>query len=56
LSTRPSRFKPAWQNYGTPLIVLLLASAIMVTLTRNWNAWEGGRVDQVANERAFAAI
>ena len=39
----PSRLKPAWQKYGTPLIVLLLAIAIIVTITRNWNGWEGGR-------------
>src|SRR6201998_2829426 len=46
----PSRLKPAWQKYGTPLIVLLLAIAIVVTITRNWNAWEGGRVEQVTND------
>src|SRR5262252_10699995 len=46
----PSRLKPTWQNYGTPLIVLLLAIAIMVTITRNWDGWEGGRVEQVTND------
>src|SRR5215472_8995135 len=46
----PSRLKPAWQKYGTPLIVLLRAIAIVVTLTRNWNAWEGGRIEQVTND------
>jgi membrane fusion protein (multidrug efflux system) len=46
----PSRLKPAWQQYGTPLIVLLLAIAIIVTITRNWNAWEGGSVEQVTND------
>lgn len=40
----------AWQKYGTPLIVLLLAVAIIVTITRNWNGWEGGRVEQVTND------
>jgi membrane fusion protein, multidrug efflux system len=45
-----SRLKSAWQKYGTPLIVLLLAIAIVVTITRNWNAWEGGHVDQVTND------
>jgi len=45
-----SPFKPAWQKYGTPLIVVLLAVAVVVTITRNWNAWEGGRVDQVTND------
>jgi membrane fusion protein (multidrug efflux system) len=46
----PSRLKPTWQKYGTPLIVLLLAIAIVVTITRNWNGWEGGRVEQVTND------
>ena len=46
----PSRLKPAWQKYGTPLIVLLLAIVIVVTITRNWNGWEGGRVEQVTND------
>jgi membrane fusion protein, multidrug efflux system len=46
----PSRFKPAWQKYGTPLIVLLLALAVIVTITRNWNGWEGGRIEQVTND------
>src|SRR6202008_1230922 len=46
----PSHSKPTWQKYGTPLIVLLLAIAIIVTITRNWNAWEGGRVEQVTND------
>ena len=45
-----SRLNPAWQKYGTPLIVLLLAIAIVVTITRNWNGWEGGRVEQVTND------
>jgi membrane fusion protein (multidrug efflux system) len=46
----PSRLKPAWQKYGTPLIVLLLAIAIVVTISRNWNGWEGGRIEQVTND------
>lgn len=45
-----SPLKPAWQKYGTPLIVVLLAVAVVVTITRNWNAWEGDRVDQVTND------
>src|SRR5215467_14692140 len=47
---QPSGLKPAWQRYGTPLIVLLLAIAIVVTITRNWNSWEGAHVDQVTND------
>jgi hypothetical protein len=29
--------KPVWRKYGTPLIVILLAIAVLVTITRNWN-------------------
>jgi membrane fusion protein, multidrug efflux system len=46
----PSRLKSAWQKYGTPLIVALLTIAIIVTITRNWNGWEGGRVEQATND------
>jgi membrane fusion protein (multidrug efflux system) len=46
----PSRLKPAWQKYGTPLIVIILAIAVIATITRNWNGWEGGRVEQVTND------
>jgi len=45
-----SGFRLAWQKYGTPLIVALLAIAIIVTITRNWNGWEGSRVEQVTND------
>jgi len=46
----PSRLKAAWQRYGTSLIVILLAIAIIVTITGSWNTWEGGRVEQVTND------
>jgi membrane fusion protein, multidrug efflux system len=42
--------KPAWQKFGTPLIVVVLAVAIIVTITRNWNGWEGDRVEQTTND------
>jgi len=38
------------QKYGTPALIILLALAIVLTLTRNWNAWEGGKIDQVTND------
>jgi membrane fusion protein (multidrug efflux system) len=38
------------QKYGTPVLIVLLAVAIIVTLTHNWNAWEGQRVEQVTND------
>ena len=41
---------PRWKNYGTPLLVLLLAVAILVTVTRNWNSWEGGRIEQITDD------
>jgi membrane fusion protein (multidrug efflux system) len=46
----PISVKTAWQKYGTPIIVVLLAIAVIVTITRNWNSWEGGRVEQVTND------
>jgi multidrug resistance efflux pump len=42
--------KTLWQKYGTPGLIVLLALAIVLTLTRNWNAWEGRRIDQVIND------
>jgi len=38
--------KPWWQKLAVPALVLVLAAAIVVTITRNWNAWEGGRIEQ----------
>jgi membrane fusion protein (multidrug efflux system) len=42
--------KPKWQKYGTPLLVVLLAAAVVFTITRNWNSWEGGRIEQVTDD------
>src|SRR5215475_12809184 len=39
-----------WLKYATPIFVLLLAAAVLITLTRNWNAWEGGKVEQVTDD------
>ena len=39
-----------WKKYVSPILVVLLALAVLVTLTRNWNAWEGGKVDQVTDD------
>src|SRR5262244_3729336 len=47
---RPSPIKTVWQKYGTPLLVVLLAIAVIVTITRNWNSWEGSHVEQVTND------
>jgi membrane fusion protein (multidrug efflux system) len=45
----PSPVK-SWRRLGTPVLVLLMALAIAVTMMRNWNAWEGGRAEQVTND------
>jgi membrane fusion protein, multidrug efflux system len=48
----PPQSKPRWPwlKYATPILVLLLATAVTATLTRDWNAWEGGRVEQVTDD------
>ena len=38
--------KPKWQKYAIPALVVLIAAAVVATITRNWNAWEGGRIEQ----------
>jgi len=42
--------RPKWQKYGTPLLVVFLAAAVVFTITRNWNSWEGGRIEQVTDD------
>jgi len=49
-SPPPPAPKPAWQKYGTPLLVVLLAAAVVFTITRNWNSWEGGRIEQMTDD------
>ena len=44
------RPEAGWKKFVTPFVVLLLALAIVITLTRNWNAWEGGKTDQVTDD------
>ena len=39
-----------WQSYTTPILVVILAFAVVITITRNWNAWEGGKVEQVTDD------
>jgi membrane fusion protein, multidrug efflux system len=39
-----------WWRVGTPILVVLMALAIGVTITRDWNAWEGERIEQVTND------
>ena len=39
-----------WQNYIATAFVVLLTLAVLVTITRNWNAWEGGNAEQVTDD------
>jgi membrane fusion protein (multidrug efflux system) len=39
-----------WKKYGTPALVIVLALAIVFTITHNWNSREGGKVEQVTND------
>jgi membrane fusion protein (multidrug efflux system) len=45
-----SPLKATWRKFLTPVLVVLMALAIALTIMRNWNAWEGGRADQVTND------
>jgi membrane fusion protein, multidrug efflux system len=45
----PSR-SARWKNYVIPISVVLLALAVLITVTRNWNAWEGGKVEQTTDD------
>jgi len=42
--------KPKWQRYVVPIVVVLLAAAILFTITWNWNSWEGGRIEQTTDD------
>lgn len=46
----PPPAKPKWQKYVTPLFVLLLAAAVVATITWKWNAWEGGKIEQTTDD------
>lgn len=48
----PAKAKTGWEwlKYATPIFVVLLAAAVLITLTRNWNAWEGGKVEQITDD------
>ena len=39
-----------WLRFATPMLVLLLGAAVAITLTRDWNAWEGGKIEQVTDD------
>ena len=39
-----------WQRYLTPIFVLLLALAVLVTVSSSWNSWEGAKTEQVTDD------
>lgn len=44
------RANAPWAKYLVPSLVVLLAAAVVITITRNWNAWEGGRTEQLTDD------
>ena len=46
----PPPAKPKWQKYAPSALVILLAAVLVTTITRNWNAWEGGKIEQVTDD------
>jgi membrane fusion protein (multidrug efflux system) len=42
--------QPKWKRFVVPALVVLLAAVILATITWDWNAWEGGRVEQVTDD------
>jgi membrane fusion protein (multidrug efflux system) len=45
-----SRSSREWKKWVTPLLVVALAVAVFITITRNWNAWEGGKIEQTTDD------
>jgi membrane fusion protein (multidrug efflux system) len=46
----PPSAKPRWHTYLIPAAVVLLGAAVVATITWNWNAWEGGRIEQATDD------
>jgi membrane fusion protein (multidrug efflux system) len=42
--------QPKWKKFVVPGLVVLLAAAILATISWNWNSWEGGRIEQVTDD------
>jgi membrane fusion protein, multidrug efflux system len=49
-TTASPRGGTRWQMYVTPFVVVLLALAVLITVTRDWNAWEGGKIEQITDD------
>ena len=39
-----------WRNFAVPIIVLALAAVVLFTVMHNWNAWQGGRIQQETDD------
>jgi len=46
----PQPPKAGWPKFVIPLLVVLLAAAILATIIWNWNSWEGGRIEQTTDD------
>src|SRR5580698_9443219 len=42
--------EPKWRKFLVPAVVLLLIVAVVLTITRNWNSWEGGHIEQTTDD------
>jgi len=49
-SPAAARSAGGWKKYVTPLLVVALGLAVFITITRNWNAWEGGKLEQKTDD------
>jgi multidrug resistance efflux pump len=45
-----ARSKRCWKRFLTPIIALLLALALIWTITGGWNSWETGSSNQRTND------
>jgi membrane fusion protein, multidrug efflux system len=46
----PAQPKARFGRLVTPVLVVLLAAAIVATIAWNWNSWEGGRIEQTTDD------
>jgi len=46
----PAQPKARFGRFVTPVLVVLLAVAIVATIAWNWNSWEGGRIEQTTDD------
>lgn len=46
----PQPREAGWRKLVIPVLVVLLAAAILATIIWNWNSWEGGRIEQTTDD------